>query len=219
MRARSPTRTRRAPKVVHRDIKPSNIIIEAGTGRAVVTDFGIATMLGDADSKLTRTGLFVGTVKYCAPEQMRHDPDLDGRVDVYSLGLVLYDLYTGQHLYAGLSDQEVVGRVLYGEDPDLGALASAEPGFARLVARAIHLDPDARYPTVDALLADLRACLQALEPEDPVNSSSSSPVRSPSAMRTFITRAAPTVGRSAVVSAPPGDLRRCKTQGPDVGVG
>jgi serine/threonine protein kinase len=77
------------PSIVHRDIKPANIMIEAHSNRVVVMDFGIAKELGDTDG--TKTGAVIGTLKYASPEQLRHEP-LEGSADVYSLGLVLYEI-------------------------------------------------------------------------------------------------------------------------------
>ncbi len=152
------------PAVVHRDIKPSNIIIEDKTARAVVTDFGIAKLMDQAQSDLTRSGLFVGTPKYCAPEQLRHDDDLDARVDIYSLGMVMYELYTGKQFFAGLKDHEVIGRVLYEKLENTLSLPDAPPEFTELVERAIMRERDARYQTAAEFAADLQACLRTLEP-------------------------------------------------------
>ena len=151
------------PAVVHRDIKPSNIIIEDGTERAVVTDFGIAKIMGESQSELTHTGLFVGTVKYCAPEQLRHDADIDARVDVYALGMLLYELYTGKQYFAGLKDHEVIGKVLYEQGGNVVDLPDTPPEFNALVARAIARDRDRRHPTAAALLKDIKAGLRALD--------------------------------------------------------
>jgi tRNA A-37 threonylcarbamoyl transferase component Bud32 len=150
------------PAVVHRDIKPSNIIVEEETARAVVTDFGIAKLMGETQSDLTRSGLFVGTPKYCAPEQLRHDDDLDARVDIYSLGMVLYELYTGRQFFAGLKDHEVIGRVLYEKVENSVSLPDAPAEFTRVVERAIARDRDARYPTAASFAADLQACLDIM---------------------------------------------------------
>ena len=79
------------PSVIHRDVKPSNIMIEDPSGRVVVMDFGIAKEIGQSDA--TRTGAIMGTMKYCAPEQMRHEP-VDGAADIYALGMVMYEAYT-----------------------------------------------------------------------------------------------------------------------------
>lgn len=155
------------PAVIHRDIKPPNIIIEEGTGRAVVTDFGIAMLAGESQTKLTRTGGFVGTLKYSSPEQMRHDADVDGRADVYSLGMVLYELYTGRQYFAGLTDEEVIGRVLYNPQEDSGAIPESEPQFAEIIRLAIARERHERYGSARALLVDLQECLRAHQVDAP----------------------------------------------------
>jgi serine/threonine-protein kinase len=84
--------------VVHRDVKPSNIMLTP-EGRAMLTDFGVAQALDD--SSLTRTGLTVGTPAYMAPEQVSGDQTVDGRADLYSLGIVLYQMVTGRTPFRG----------------------------------------------------------------------------------------------------------------------
>src|SRR5262249_3687155 len=100
------------PVVIHRDIKPTNIMIEDLSGRAVLLDFGIAKELDEGDRTRTKTGAMVGTWKYSSPEQLRHEP-LTGSADVYSLGLVMYEMYTGAQFFAGLDEHAVLGKVLY----------------------------------------------------------------------------------------------------------
>ena len=83
--------------VVHRDIKPDNILIDSDTGRAMVTDFGIARALTDqGDSKLTATGMAIGTPAYMSPEQSAGELHIDGRSDLYSLGVVGYQIACGE---------------------------------------------------------------------------------------------------------------------------
>ena len=81
--------------VVHRDIKPDNILIETATGRAVVTDFGIARA-AQADTRLTATGIAVGTPAYMSPEQAMGEREVDGRADIYALGVVGYQMLAGE---------------------------------------------------------------------------------------------------------------------------
>ena len=82
--------------VVHRDIKPDNIIIAAQTGRPMVTDFGIARAVSDGDSRLTATGMAIGTPAYMSPEQAAGERTIDGRSDLYSLGIVAYQMLVGE---------------------------------------------------------------------------------------------------------------------------
>lgn len=163
--------------VVHRDIKPVNIMIEESTGRVVVTDFGIAKLMADtgsetqAASDLSRT-VFAGTVPYSAPEQFQpigSTRRLDARVDIYALGMVLYEIYTGRHFFAGLSADEVElhHRSLdNGECPvksphacDHKAVLPDTPDpFVRVLDKAIARDRNERYKTAADMLADLQAC-------------------------------------------------------------
>lgn len=144
--------------VIHRDIKPSNILIEDSTGRALVTDFGIAKLKGGDDP--TRTGFMVGTIKYCAPEQTRKDPRLDGRVDVYSLGLVMYEMVVGRSFFEGLDEQAIISKVLYEPGENFPSFPYPLPSdFVTIVTRAIAKDPEHRYLTAATLRADIEACL------------------------------------------------------------
>jgi len=120
--------------IIHRDIKPANIMIrdhfEEPSKRVVVMDFGIAKV-GDSDT--TKTGMMLGTVKYSSPEQMLPREPLDGRADIYSLGLVIYEMHTGNQFFAGLDEQAVIGKVL---DPQ-----ENEPRFTRPTPPAAMTPP------------------------------------------------------------------------------
>ncbi len=98
--------------VIHRDIKPENILLQAG--QALVADFGIALALSAAGrgTRLTETGLSVGTPHYMSPEQASGDRELDGRTDQYSLGVVLYELLVGQPPFMAPSAQAIVAKIL-----------------------------------------------------------------------------------------------------------
>ncbi len=141
--------------VIHRDIKPSNIMIEDSSGRVVVMDFGIAKELGESD--LTKAETMLGTVKYCPPEQMHHEP-LDSSADVYALRMVMYEAYTGIQFFAGLGEHEVMARVM-----DLTCenqphfTRPAPPEFVALVTKAIAKSRDQRYRRMADLLSDLEA--------------------------------------------------------------
>jgi len=146
------------PPVVHRDIKPDNILLEKSSGRAVVTDFGIAKVLGAGVQ--TRTDMIQGTLLYCAPEQILHSEDLDGRADLYSLGLVIHEMVTGRPFFAGLDARALLGRVLYGPEENVPTFVEPVPSdFATLVTRAIAREREHRYQRAADLVRDIDTCL------------------------------------------------------------
>ncbi|MGE0681887.1 MAG: protein kinase [Candidatus Binatia bacterium] len=154
------------PPVVHRDIKPANIMIEDGSSRVVVMDFGIAKELGDGE--MTKPGVVLGTLKYCPPEQLRNEP-LDGSADVYALGMVIYEAYTGGHLFAGVDEAGVIGKVLYesGEN-EPNFTHPTPPPFAALIKKAITKSRERRYRSMKELLHDIETCFAALNEDGTV---------------------------------------------------
>jgi len=154
------------PSVIHRDIKPANIMLENGSGRVVVMDFGIAKELGD--SEMTRAGVMVGTLKYCSPEQIRHEP-LDGSADIYSLGMVMYEAYTGTQFFAGLDESAVIGKVLYDpQENEPQFTRPASPPFVSVVTKAIAKSRERRYKHVGEFLQDLEACRTTVSDSGPL---------------------------------------------------
>jgi predicted Ser/Thr protein kinase len=143
--------------VIHRDIKPSNIILEEGTNRAVVTDFGIAKLMDAAD--VTRAG-FMGTLRYSAPEQVRGDR-IDGRADVYSLGLVIYEMLTGAPALGKLSASQIVARLLAPVEPCLEFPGSVPPEVRELIERATSRDRERRFANAAECLAEIDRLLEA----------------------------------------------------------
>ena len=153
-----------APPIIHRDIKPSNIMIEASTGRFVLMDFGIAKELGAKE--LTRPGVTVGTLKYCPPEQMRQEA-LDGSADVYALGVVLFEAFTGAHPLTGLRDRELIARVLdetIANDPKFPD--DTPTAFRTLIKKAIAKKRSDRLGSVPELLRAIEDVQGAAERED-----------------------------------------------------
>lgn len=149
------------PPVVHRDIKPANIMIEDGSSRVVVMDFGIAKELGDGE--MTQSGVVLGTLRYCSPEQLRHEP-LDGSADVYALGMVMYEAYTGAQFFSGLDEAGVIGKVLYepGEN-EPRFTRPTPPSFVSLITKAIAKSRDRRYRRMEDLLHDIELCFATLD--------------------------------------------------------
>jgi serine/threonine-protein kinase len=158
------------PPIVHRDIKPGNIMLEDPTkdfpfGRAVVMDWGIAKELKDSDdTQLTGMWTMVGTPKYCSPEQMRPLEVLTGSADIYSLGMVIYELYTGKQFFADLDTESVVRQVR--DDPtehEPHFDHPPPPEFVALIRRAIAKSRTRRYQRVEEFLRDLELCRGASE--------------------------------------------------------
>jgi hypothetical protein len=148
-----------AAGVVHRDLKPSNILVERGAdgvGRPVVVDFGL---VHDVDAPgLTHTGQLLGTPGYMAPEQATAAAHVDGRADVYSLGVVLFELLAGRRPFSGESAAEILVRTLREEPPALESLRpDIDPSLARIVRQCLETSPDERYRDAAALRDDLEA--------------------------------------------------------------
>jgi serine/threonine-protein kinase len=137
--------------VIHRDIKPDNILLDGDSGRAIVTDFGIARAI-EAGTRLTITGNAVGTPTYMSPEQAMGEREIDGRSDIYSLGVVAYQMITGRVPFtAGNSMALLLKHV--GEPPrPITELRPDAPKVLReVIERALMKEPEDRWPTAAAL--------------------------------------------------------------------
>jgi serine/threonine protein kinase len=140
--------------VTHRDIKPANIMVEPVSGMVKVTDFGIARII---DSTQTRTGLVLGTPSFMSPEQMA-GLRVDGRSDLYSLGVTLFQLLSGQLPHRGDSMAALIRAIANDAAPDIRTLRPDLPeALANILALALEKRPEVRYGDGDALATDLEA--------------------------------------------------------------
>lgn len=143
--------------IVHRDVKPANILLLAD-GRVKVTDFGISRL---ESSVLTQTGSVIGTPSYMSPEQCRGE-DVDARSDIFSTGIVLYELLSAERPFAGRSLTEITYRLINQEAPDLGAKCPGLPvALVATVHRALAKQPQERFSSAVAMAGALRQSAQA----------------------------------------------------------
>ncbi|UCH85690.1 MAG: serine/threonine protein kinase, partial [Candidatus Latescibacterota bacterium] len=140
--------------IVHRDIKPANLMV-SGAGQVKIMDFGLARAEGQ--TKLTKSGASVGTVTYMSPEQARGEP-FDHRSDIWSFGVLLYEMTTGLLPFRGDHEHAVLYSVL-NEDPEPPtALRTGVPmELERVISKAMAKKPEDRYQHVDDMLVDLKA--------------------------------------------------------------
>jgi serine/threonine protein kinase/Tol biopolymer transport system component len=150
--------------VIHRDVKPDNILISRHSG-CLLTDFGIAKLL-EATSQQTQVGISFGTPAYMSPEQIRADENIDGRSDVYSLGVVLYEMATGRVPFQGTTIQAIQAQHLHKPPPPPRDLNPALPkAVADVILKALAKDRDERFATAGELGQALQAALpESLEP-------------------------------------------------------
>lgn len=172
--------------VVHRDIKPANLLIE-GSGRLKLTDFGVARIQDGGDATRTASGM-VGTLKYMAPEQVQ-GKRADARSDLFSVGVVLYQLLTDRRPFDGANEYEIITAIVADDPPPPSQFNTALPrGLDRLVERALAKDAADRFPTA----ADFaRALREAVQPGDDTT------VRPPPGPRSASGEAGASTGASA----------------------
>jgi tRNA A-37 threonylcarbamoyl transferase component Bud32 len=142
-----------ALSVIHRDIKPDNILLEGTRGRVMVTDFGIAKALSAASgATLTGVGVAIGTPAFMSPEQAAGERNIDGRSDLYSLGVVTYQMLTGKLPFNAPSVAGILMKQITEAAPDIRRSRPDIPeDLALAVARCLEKDPESRWPTADAL--------------------------------------------------------------------
>ncbi len=157
--------------IIHRDLKPDNIfLVEDGSrgSRVRILDFGISKAMNDGDDelKLTRTGVVLGTPHYMAPEQARGTQELDHRIDIWAMGVILYQMLAGHRPYTGNSYNEVMLKIAVDPVPSLAELAPHIPErLVRCVEGALEKDPKQRYGSVAEMV---RAMEQAAAEFSPV---------------------------------------------------
>ena len=141
--------------VIHRDIKPANVLIEDESGRALLADFGVAKSR-ESDDGLTYTGVALGTPMYMSPEQAAGSRDVDGRSDIYSLGVLAYTMLAGREPFSAASVQEIVYKHLTEPPPLLRTLVPDVPeDLEAAVMRCLAKDPAERWPDGRSLNATL----------------------------------------------------------------
>jgi serine/threonine-protein kinase len=147
-------------QIIHRDIKPANIMYDPKTGRVKVTDFGVASL---TDSTRTRTGTIIGTPAYMSPEQVA-GKHVEASSDLFSLGVMLFQLLSGQLPFTGDSLASVIFKIANEPSPDILDLRKdLSPIIGALISKALQKEAKDRYQTAAEMKADLQKCLEQME--------------------------------------------------------
>jgi serine/threonine-protein kinase len=163
--------------IVHRDLKPDNVMIEREGVREQprVLDFGISKLMSDVRSRITHPGVLIGTPEYMAPEQVRGESNLDARTDIYSLGVMLYEMLTGCVPYEADDCPELLRKIVAGGAPGVRALRpELSAPLEAVVARAMAVAPGQRHRDASELARDL-APFAALPPPERAVAASATP--------------------------------------------
>ena len=157
--------------VVHRDIKPDNILLDKDDGRAMVTDFGIARAIQEgADSRLTATGVAIGTPAYMSPEQAAGDREIDGRSDLYALGIVGYQMLAGRLPFQASSTPSMLMKHISERPQPVQSLRAETPSdLARAVMTLLEKEPAHRFPNAGALSKALQGDSSAMPAPAPAS--------------------------------------------------
>jgi len=206
--------------VIHRDIKPDNILLDESSGRAMVTDFGIARAI-EASTRLTVTGIAVGTPAYMSPEQAVGDREIDGRSDIYSLGVLGYQMLTGRLPFSASNSMALLLKHVSEPPPPVAELRAEAPRALReAIERALAKSPEDRWPTAaamrDALLSDrVAAPSWRSEHREPVRYTSPRPDGSRPELHVVPPRRASVSPDSRRASEPPSKLPNGITMEPE----
>jgi serine/threonine-protein kinase len=148
--------------IVHRDIKPSNLLLDRA-GRVKIADFGIAKMAGQS-TELTMAGSVMGSPQYLSPEQIKGE-DLDGRSDIFSLGVVIYEILSGKRPFEGDTITTLVYQILHKELPPISELRAVPPRLEALLRKMLAKDREDRLATAGEAARELAAIETALSDE------------------------------------------------------
>jgi serine/threonine-protein kinase len=197
--------------VVHRDIKPDNILLDAENGRAMVTDFGIARALTDTgDSRLTATGMAIGTPAYMSPEQSAGESNIDGRSDLYSLGVVGYQMASGDLPFIAPNTPSMLVKHLSEIPQPVDERRPDLPmDLSRVIMMLLEKDPANRFPDAQSVVVALSSGVM------PTLRTAQSPAGSPGGLGGAYPLAAPAHQRPATVTTRTGGGLRATAPTPD----
>ena len=149
--------------VIHRDIKPENVLLHGTTGEAKLTDFGVARAFRSDEERVTGTGMVVGTPRYMSPEQASGEREIDGRSDIYSLGLIGYEMFAGEPAFVGTTPASVIMKqITERPTPLVDRVKNVPPHIAAVIERALEKNPADRFADAGEMVRALSGDTAAL---------------------------------------------------------